>query len=533
MKELPICSCKPLRKWNLIKLNLSWALIFATLVVNAEPVFRVSNLSEPASFSTLEQKSASGAYILAQIHAPLLWFENGELKPHLARCWEVPGRKTPFAYRCEISKLSKFSNGEPVMASHLLATFQEFLNPLRPGLRADLLLSLENAQEILHGKLSVETLGFEIDKKNPRLFTLHLLQSPDEFKYNLANPLLAPLWKPKDRNPEAKTLIGSGPYFINSFEPGRMIKLLPNAYFTSLSYPNLNRKFAVEFHLITDDNVALSNYEKGDLDLLRRFPSLYLKKFKSRPDLRIFPQFRFDFFAFGRQLKDLPILRKALSESLDFAELGDYFSSPPRPGCPGLPQEIYGSPLCLEYKIKASLSEKEKKQFQDLLDSQGLHRSLTIAFGKAAAEDVERTSVWMQDSWMKKLGIPTQIKALENKIFAQEMRDHPAEIFRRGYGPDRPTCLAVADNFSGTYDENPLPWMTATLEPTLKKMKSAKSQSERNYSCREFIKILLDSNSLIPTGPMIYPMLINPHWQGASLTELNILNLANLSYVVN
>jgi ABC-type oligopeptide transport system substrate-binding subunit len=509
------------------------ALAFVSSGAIAEPVFRVSNLSEPASFSTLEQKTASGAFILAQIHAPLLWFEHGELKPHLAKCWEVPGRKGLYAYRCEISKLSKFSNGEPILASHVLATFQEYLNPLRPGLRADLLLDVENSQEILQGKLGPERLGFEIDKDNPSLFTLHLLQSPEEFKYNLANPLLAPLWKPQDRNPEAKSLIGSGAYFISSFQPGRVIKLLPNPYFSSLSFPKGNLNFSVEFHLISDDNVALSNYERGDLDLLRRFPSLYLKKFKSRSDLSVFPQFRFDFFAFGPQLKDLPKVRKVLSESLDYEELGDYFSSPPRPGCPGLPEEVYGAPICLEYKIKASLSEVEKKQFQDLLKSKGVNQSLTIAFGKAAAEDVERTSVWMQDSWMKKLGISSKIKALENKIIAQEMRDHPAEVFRRGYGPDRPTCLAVAENFRSNYDDNPLPWMTATLEPTLIKMKNAKTNSERVRFCRDFIKILLDSNSLIPTGPMIYPMLINLHWRGVSLTELNILNLANLSYVTN
>lgn len=495
-------------------------LLWAAHAEASPPVFRISNTTEPTSFSTLEQRSASGAYIIGQIQAPFLWFENGKLVPWLGSCEPLVPKAKKQSLVCRFSEQARFSNGEQILAKHLFQTFLEALNPEHPAVRADLLLGIQGAEDLLKGRKPVSPFGFQIDKKDPKKFRLELNQAASEFQYNLANPLLAPLFDPKNRRPSVLELVGSGPYTVESFQPGRSLRLKPNPYF-QVGEVKPDPSVLVDFRIINEANVALALYEKGELDFLRRFNSLYLKKFRNRLDLKIFPQFRFDFFAFGPRLQTKPELRKSLSESLDFEELQDYFDAPPRPGCPGLLKNLYSnskesSDLCLHYQ-KNNMGKNDQ-----------VRSPLILAFGTAAAEDVERTALWMQDQWKNKLNLKIDIQELETKVYVKEMIQHPADIYRRGYGPDRPTCLAVAENFRTDYEENPLLWMQDKIEGPLQDLKKASSPEQSQIHCRTLLKTILDNYGLIPMGPMEFAVLIKPGWTGVSLTELNLLNLAHL-----
>ena len=480
--------------------------------------FKISQFGEITSYSTLDLKAASGGYVLAQLNSSLLEYHNGRLEPRTGQCTILTNK----TIRCEIGPRWHFSNGVDIRAEHFLKTYQEFLNPKHPALRADLLLDLQNAQEILKGEKNPETLGFQIDAKNPKVFTLKLIHSAHEFIYNLANPLLAPVYQPLERPISALKMVSSGAYKVSSVEPGRSLTLEPQDGFHRFDGGSVNTTHRILVKLVNEDNVALAMYKKGELDLLRRIPSLYLSQFKKRFDFHNFPQERFDYFVYGPRLKNRLDLRKILSESLDFEELGEYFQSPPRPGCPGLRESLYTPKICLDYKIKEPLPRLQS----------GLESPLVIAFSKAANEDVERTAIWMQDQWKKKIRVDSTIKELETKVYAKEMINNPADVFRRGYAPDRPTCLSFAENFNLNYDENPIPWLKEKLQPFLQELiKASDDVSKSTRACHNLIQYLLSNYLLIPTGPMEFSMLVNPHWSRIDLNELYILDLSRLSYV--
>jgi oligopeptide transport system substrate-binding protein len=485
---------------------LSFVVAFAAKATETAP-FRLHISIEPVTLNPLKQKSTSGAFLFTAVHASLLWLEDGVLRPYLADCSQPSSTKII----CNVNPNAKFSNGKAIEASHFVRSFVHFLDSKNPGYKADLLLGIKNADKILSGKLPPKTLGVIANKLR---LTIELEKPDYEFIYNLANPLFSPSFS-ADVSDDflSPQSVFSGPYVIKSWEPKRKITLLPNSYFAT----TLKARPALEFYFVNEDTVALHLYEKGELDFLRRLPTLYIAKFKDRADFHKVDQFRFDYYGFGPELKNLPDVRKTLAESLDFTELQHLYFAKPRPGCVGIPATLTETPVCIDYK-------PSKKKY----DQDPRYQNLKLSYSKQGGDDIDRSSQWLQAQWKKNLGIQVQLEQLENKVLLSQLQNQASAIFHHGVSPTRPTCYAVLENFLPHAKENWIHVNADSFTRLIKELQTEANKHKKAQLCREAMLYLLNNDLLIPTGPEYFSVLAKPNWVGWKLNEINQLNLSEL-----
>jgi oligopeptide transport system substrate-binding protein len=480
--------------------------------VEKKPVFRLHLFSEPTTLSPFLQKNSASLYFLGQISAPLLQLKNGELSPYVAHCKQLSGKKIS----CKLNPEAKWSDGKPITAQEYINMFQAFVEPTNLAFRADILFPIRNAEKIYKGELKAKQLGVS-EKKGELIFQLE--KEDLEFIYNLASPLFSPLRETHFSKTEDDMLKPSpGPYRITSWEKGKKISLENNPFFLS----NTNRP-NLEFQFIIEDSVALGLYDKNELDLLRRLPSSFIPKYKTRPDFYDIPVFRFDYIGFS---SSLPLeLRKALSLSIPYDELVKLYSAKPRPGCPGLPETMVGKLICHDYK------PTEAKEILAQLNKENISKKLELMFSLQGSDDHVRSMQFFQALWQKNLGLEIKLNQQDNKAFQARLKSEDVTMFRKGLSPDRPTCRSTLEYFLEDSGHNFLKLNIPELKPIIEKMTATKSAAQTKALCQKGLSLLIENYHLIPLGPMYFSILAKPQWQGWSLNELNQLDLTNLKFV--
>ncbi len=260
-----------------------------------------------------------------------------------------------------------------------------------------------------------------------------------------------------------------------------------------------------------DENLAYQAYENQKLDFLRRVPTSRIPELKKNPDYFENPVFRLDSLFFGPGLSEDAGLRSALISSLDYEQMQKLFNSSSRPGCVGVPLEFYSGPeLCFDNKKVINKTFKNKK--------------INFTYSSLGGEDHRRLSEWLQSQWKNALGLNIQVRGLENKIFLNQIRNNPSEVFRRGLSPENPSCYGILESFHSKSADNLSLLKDAKFDQSLMELKTNSSPKK----CREVLQILLDKNIMIPTGRIFFSYRMSQKWQGLELNLLNHMDLSEL-----
>ncbi|MGZ3746801.1 MAG: peptide ABC transporter substrate-binding protein [Pseudobdellovibrionaceae bacterium] len=481
------------------------------------PVFKIHLSNEPSSLDPQQQKSSASSYLLENLYRNIFFYDNDQgLKPDLG---ESCKRETPLVLVCKLKKGLQWSDGSSLTAEDFLKSYQRILTPQEASPRADLLFKIKNAPAIYKGQKKIESLG--ITAPNATTLRFEFEEKDPDFEYKLASFLLSPTKNLLKPGQKASELVVNGPYKIMDWRGGQKIQLINNKLYKN---GNFTHRPPVEFFFINEDSMALQLYEKEELSYLRRLPTLYIPKFKSRPDFYSIPMIRFDYFGFGPALKDHPQLREALTLSLNYPELQKIFSSEGTPGCPGIPAAWLTEELCYKYDVsKAREILKEEKAV-----AKALPDNLKLMYSALGGEDHRRATEWIQAQWQKNLNLKVQLALKENKVFLNQLQQNPPEIFRKGVSPDRPTCLAVLEIFGEDSMENFIRLRDPEYQEILKKLGEASNPREQKKFCTQGVRFLKDHYLLIPTGAYHFSVLAKKNFKGWKLNSMNQLDLANL-----
>ncbi len=531
MKALAICNCKRLQKWNwknsnfcnifqnllaIVQGGRKALLLFNTLILigvpaisqdQTPPAFRLHLSKEPTNLDPSLQKTSAASWLLGNIHRNLLSYDNDKgLIPDLGKFCE---NKSAKIIACKLRKNLRWSDGSELTAQDFLNTYKKILDPQSKSPRADLLFDILNAEAIYQGKK--KKLGISAPDKSTLLFELNNTNS--EFIYNLASLSLSPSKDKKD--------IYSGPYKIKTWLKGSKIILESNPFF---HIENKSRP-PVEFIFVSEDSVALKLYEKGELQLLRRVPTLFIPSFKVRKDFHFIPVTRFDYFGFGPELKEKPLLRKAFALSLNYPELQKIFSSPGTPGCAGLPDSWFKGPApCILF------DKKTAKEAFDKLSSEDTKKTYNFLFSSLGLEDHKRATEWMQSQWLQ-LGLKVNPAPRDHKIFLEELRNNTPAIFREGVAPDHPSCLSALENFTQRDSKDYLHFQSSDFEKIVNQLRKSSKVTDQKKFCTQGVRYLLDNYILIPTGAYDISMLIDTRFTGWRFNRSGHLDLGQLSFV--
>lgn len=496
-------------------LILAWAM--GASASEPPPVFRFHLVTEPVSLRPWDQKNSASGYLLSQVTGTLLTYQDHQLKANLAEsCHMLSSKKI----QCRLRPNLKWSDGSKISAEDFVRGFQEFVDPKNHSYRADLLFPIKNAKKVFKGELPKEKLGVKIQRKN--ILEIQLEYSDSEFLYTLTSPLLAPLHEKgvpsiEEIRKTPSAYKSSGAYEILSWEPLKKIILAPNPHFwkKSADRPQLS------IVTIAEDSVALNLYEKGELTFLRRLPTLFIPKYKGKPELFEIDQFRFDYLGFSDKWKSKPQLRKALAQSLNFPELQSLFFAKTPLGCPGFSPTLHHETICHEPDILAA-----QKIWKETTEAKP--KLIELFYSKQGGDDHKRMMEWLQSEWKKNLGIDIEVSSLENKVFVEKIEKAPPDIFRKGIAPDRPTCLSALETFETGNSENYLRFSNPQFDSLMKQMRISMDPKKKKKLCDQGLHLLMDTAYLIPTGSIYFSMLASADWTGWKLNELNQLDLTDL-----
>lgn len=478
------------------------------------PTFRLHLSNEPSQLDPHLQKSSASSYLLQNLYRNIFIYDTKQgLIPDLGESCKRDG---PLVLICKLKKGLTWSDGSPLTSSDFLKGYQRLLDAKFAAPRADMLFKIKNAPAIFKGQKKIESLGitapdattlrFEFEEKDP------------DFEYNLASFLIAPVKNTLKPGQKVSELVVSGPYKLIDWLPGQKIQLINN---TNYKNGNAAKRPLVEFLFVNEDGVALQLYEKNELSFLRRLPTLYIPKFKTRPDFYWIPVVRFDYIGFGPELKANPKLREALAKSLNYPELQKIFSSEGVPGCPGIPATWMTEELC--YKLNASSAKKT------LAEDKKVPANLKLMYSSLGGEDHRRATEWMQAQWQKNLGIKVQLVLRENKVFVSDLQQAPPTLFRKGVAPDRPTCLATLETFADWSPENYIQMKDPEYQTILKKLGEAATSQDQRKLCTEGVRYLMDRYLLIPLGEIHFAVMAKKTFTGWKLNSMNQLDLADLA----
>lgn len=468
--------------------------------------FRLSLYVFPQNLDPQTQSSSS-SYLFQNLFRNLFLYTPEGLKTDMAeKCVrESRGRLLV----CDLKKDLKWNDGSPLTAQDFLKTYHKILDPIQRASRPDLLFTVKNAAAVYAGKKSISELG--IQAPTPRQLRFEFTEPDGEFEYNLSSSFLSPT-KGSYELKKGAIFLTNGPYQVKSWDLAQGFVVEANP----LYHPKKNTasRPPVEFLVITEDTVSLRLYEKKELNLVRRLPTLLTNKYRTRSDFHFVSVLRFDYLGFGPELKDQLQVRQALSHSLDFPEWQKLLFSKGQPGCLGLPDSWFEKkPPCLKMQSSPLTADQKKGRF--LYSLQG-------------GDDHRRTAEWLQSQWKKNLRWELPIKGLENKNFVTELKVSPPAIFRKGLAPDRPTCSGILENFTSEHPENYIRNKNPEFDKWVQDLRAETSVRKKKQICQKAFTFLLQSYGLIPTGAYDLTLLASLDFKGWTLNELNQLDLTNL-----
>lgn len=492
------------------------AMIFMASESPADPtVFRFHLVNEPSSLKPWEQKNSGSGYLLSQLTGTLLTYQDHQLTGNLASSCIF---KKPTLVKCSLRKNLHWSDGKEIKAQDFIRGFQALISPENKAFRADILFPIKNAQKIFKGKRKKSEL--KVSSPAERVLEIELEKPDSEFLFALSNPLTAPI--PESSLPNITDLrskpslwISSGAYEISEWLPQRKITLKPNT-----KYWKKNSRPTLEVIPVSEDSVALNLYEKGELSFLRRLPTLFIPKYKDRPDFFEVEQIRFDYFGFAPRWRQSLVLRRAVSRALPYSDLQKVYHSKGTPGCPGLPSHLLSEVPCVIFDPVEAQSEWQPWREKP--------RKFELAYSKQGGDNHKLTAEWVQSELKKNLGFSIEVTGLENQIFLDRLDKAPPDLFRKGIAPERPTCLSALENFGTGHPENYIQFSDPRFDRILKLMRESSHSKQKQNLCSEAVHLLIDPYWMIPTGPIYFAILANPEWTGWKLNELNQLDLSEL-----
>ena len=468
---------------------------------------------EPLNLDPARSRASSANYFFYNTLRGLYKIdENNKLVNEGGKCEWIDSKKLV----CEI--MDQFwSNGEKVTSKDYQKSFLRIIDPNIASPRAHLLMSLKNADKIISGLLPPDQLGFSIQSENK--FILNFREEDREFIYKLSSTALYPLHKDSPyETSDYKKFLSNGPYQLETWESGKKITLTPNPYYKKGHplRPKLN------MHFVDDDKTAFRLYQKGVLNFLRRVPTQLFDQVKNSKDLIKVPMLRFDYIGFGKEILQNKIIRKTLTQSIDYKALKNILKSEGDIGCPSIPRNWYNQQKCHTKKIFTS-----PKEINEALKNLSA-KNLNFKVSHLGGPDILKQAEFIQNQWKQNLNFKMNVQQVEQKIFLSELRTEPPAVFRKGVALDRPTCLSALETFAADSKQNFLNLDDKKYSKIINLMQKATTEDQYRDFCQQGINYLMDNFLIIPLGEMYFGMLADKQYQGWTINGMNQLDLAGL-----
>lgn len=482
-------------------------------------------LDDIVSFDPQISTDVAGAYVLRDLFEGLTNADSeGNIVPGLAESWDVSEDGMTYTFHL---RESKWSNGTPVKASDVVYAWQRLADPAFASEYAWYmeLMGVENAAAIIAGEADLDTLGVtaEDDKTlvvkidAPRPYFTGMLTHASTFP--VPEAVVEELGKEWTK---PGNLVGNGAYVLTDYQPGVQAVRERNPMYWDNEHTTIEKVTAI---VITDENVALTRYDAGELDMTD-VPSGQFPKFKEeRPDeVHNFPRSCSYIYAFnldpetGNPVFQDVNVRRAVSYALNrdiivenVLKAGQY------PSYNWTHQKTAGFEMPeIEY---AGWTQAERNaKAAELLAEAGYSRDNPVKFTLQynTSEGHKKIAIAAQQMW-KQQGIEAELANYEWKVHLQRLREGDFEVARYAWCGDYNEASTYLDLFLSTSGHNNGKFFNDEYDALAAASKTSDNPNEQ-YTAME--QILADQMPVVPVYQYTGSLMMKPNVKGYPFNDL-------------
>lgn len=411
---------------------------------NIADTLRVDIGNEISTLDPAKTEVAPDFRVVNDLFAGLIdWNQKNQPIPGMASSYEISkdGKTYTFHLRHDL----KFSDGSPIHAADFVYSWKRVVEPKTASSYGFLLDSVVNAQDIMKGTKTSDSLG--ISATDNYTFVVNLTHPMNEFLTYITSPVLDVVPEKTIKHygdnswTDPKNIVTSGAYVLKEH--------VMNGYLFANKNPNFYQANTVKIaHIkylpITDTNVAIDTYKSGDLDttwqnvpvdkfnqIKEEFPNeLYVTTWEKT----IFYNFNMHLPKFANNLK----LRQALSMAIDRnALVNQVLKSGEKP--------LYSivTPTIEHGKYKDNMyswanSESRVNKAKSLYKEAGFSATnpLVVTLKYKNNDLDKKTALAVASMWQNVLGINVKLENVEYKSLVQSLHRGDFEIAEGNWGAD-------------------------------------------------------------------------------------------------
>jgi oligopeptide transport system substrate-binding protein len=487
------------------------------------------NGPEPDSLDPQKARTAEAHTVLRDLCEGLTTLaHDASPQPGGASGWSVSadGREWTFHLRPQL----RWSNGEPLGAEDFVAGLQRLVDPATASEYAQLVDVIENASEVIAGRLPPGALGV----RAPDVATVRIrLRSPAPYLPGLlAHPSTCPVHRPSLARYGADftrpgLLVSNGAFVLKAWLPNSYLLLERNRQYWNDAATRLQ---GVRYVETVDENAELRLYRSGALHVTNVVPRGQFDWIRANlgAELHVSPQLSTYYYGFNLdrpRFGDAPGLRQALAMAIDrerlasavlrVGELPAYGWVPP--GIPGYtPQEFAWHGLTPEARLR------EARRLYAAAGYSPTH-PLRLELRYNAGEVHNKVAIAVASMWKESLGVETRLATVEFKSLMDAIDRRDVDVFRLAWVGDYDDAYSFLQYLKGNFGINLPHYRSAAYDALLERAAAEPEAGPRQALLEEAERRMLADTPLIPLYFYVNKHLVKPRVLGWYDNVMNVV----------
>ena len=475
-----------------------------------------NNGAEPESLDPALTESTGAANIITDLFECLTAIDDhSKVVPGAAESWQQTDATT---WVFKLRKGAQWSNGQPVTADDFVYGWHRLVDPKN----AAALASTEgayilNGVAITQGKKPVTELGvraidattLEVKTPGPIPF-LPLIMSQTYF-----SPQPRAVVEKFGRDwTKPGNMVGNGAYVLKDWQVNSKIVVEKNPKYWDAGNVVLTR---ATYLAVEDGNADLKLYQSGENDMMYQLtPGTYESLKTQYPkEMHLSHVIGLRFYCLNNDdplLKDVRV-RKALSMVIDREVLAKKVTADGQLPTYGLMIKSTEGVEPLSYDWATWPMDKRVAEARKLLADAGVKPGTVLKFAYNNSEYHKRMAIFAASEWKTKLGLDTQMEAMEYKVLIRRRQTADYQVARSGWFPGYPDVTGLLQLVQCGSDANDNKNCNRKADDLIEQAKATSDAVKRKALMTQAVRLEMDDYPLIPLLQYSVPRLVKP-WIG-------------------
>lgn len=500
----------------------SAATIPAGVQLHAKQELVRNNASEPDSLDPALTEGVPGNNVVREMFEGLTAPNGtGEIVPGVAESWK---QVDPTTWVFKLRKNAKWSNGDAVTSEDFVYGIRRFLDPKTASAYAATFGAfLLNGIAASEGKKPLTDVGVKaidphtLEIKTP--FPVGFL--PDV----VSNTQLGPIHKAtvekhgKEWTKPGNT-VGNGAFVMKDWKVNSKIVLTKSPTYWDAANVQLTQ---LTYLAVEDGNADVKMLESGENDWVYQLPPGTYEKYKKQypKEIRNTPMLGLRYYSLNNNdplFKDVRV-RKALSMVLDRDILSERVTADGQVPAYGVTVEGVAGADPTTYEWASWPMDKRVAEAKKLLQAAGVAPGTKLKFAYNTSDYHKKMGIFAASEWKKKLGLDTEMEAMEFKVLIKRRNDGDYQIGRNGWVADYNDATTFLTLVQCDSDQNAQKNCNREAEKLIVEANQSMDLAKRKTLLTQAAKMIMDDYPMIPLLQYTVPRLVKSYVGGYSLSN--------------